>query len=130
MDLYYIIAIILFLLAVPKFIGFVVHFYLYWRKRSEKNSLSEQILAYRNELRNISQVNEFAKYSKIQRKLKILEQQYHDHMRRDLELKLTYVAIGKGLSYLLTVIFGIVLVYKLLSISIGYISVGNEVTSN
>lgn len=130
MDLYYTIATILFLLAAPKFIEILVHYYLYWRKRSEKISLSEQVLAYRKELKNISQVDEFAKYSKIQRKLKALEQQYNDHMRKDLELKLTYVAIGKGVSYLLTVIFCIVLVYKLLASAIGYISVGNEITSN
>lgn len=130
MDLYYIIATILFLLAAPKFIEYLVQYYLHWRKRSEKNTLSGQVLAYRKELKNISQVDEFAKYSKIQRKLKTLEQQYNDHMRKDLELQLTYVAIGKGLSYLFTVIFSIIFVYKLLTITIGYITVGNEVTSN
>jgi hypothetical protein len=130
MDLYIIVAIILFLLAAPKLIGFIVHYYIYWRKRNEKNSLSGQVLAYRKELKNISQVDEFAKYSKIQRKLKIVEQQYNDHMRRDLELQLTYVAIGKGLSYLLTVMFCFVLVYKLIVAAVALVTVGEEITSN
>ena len=130
MDFFYLIATILFLLIAPKFIEYFVHYYLYWRKRSEKSSLSGQVLAYRKELKSISQVDEFAKYSKIQRKLKGLEQQYNDHMRRDLELKLTYVAIGKGLIYLLTVIFCTILVYKSLAVTVGYFTSGNEITSN
>ena len=129
-DFYYIVALILFSLTASKLVEYLVQYLIYWRKRNEKSSISAQVLAYRNELKNISQVNEFAKYSKIQRKLRVFEQQYNDHMRRDLELQLTYVAIGKGVSYLLTVIFSLIFVYKLLAAAVGLITSGNEITSN
>jgi hypothetical protein len=130
MDTYYIIALVLFLLALPKFMKYIVQYYLFWRKRSEKNSLAGQVLGYRKELKTISQVDEFAKYSKIQRKLKVVEQQYNDHMRKDLELQLTYIALGKGLSYLLTVIFSVVLVYRFLAATLGLLTLGNEIISS
>lgn len=123
MDIYYTLAIVLILLVTPKFLEYFVCYYLYLRKRSDKNSLASQVLAYRKELKTISQVDEFAKYSKVQRKLKAAEQQYENHMRKDLEIQVTYVSIGKLAVYLLTVIFSFYLVYQLLFLALHYTGV-------
>lgn len=93
---------------------------LNYRKKSEKLALKSQILEYRKELTNISQVDEFAKYSKVQRKLRATSDQLNSIVRQDLELNLKYVIIAQAMAWLLAVIFCFRLIYQIYSLALDY----------
>lgn len=101
----------------------VVSRLLRYRRRSEKLALQTQVVEYRKELSKISQVDEFAKYSKVQRKLRVTTDQLSSISRQDLELNFKYVLVAQALAWLIAVIFGLRLLYQLyayIMFSIGY----------
>lgn len=82
--------------------------------------MQTQITEYRKELAKISQVDEFAKYSKVQRKLRASTDQLSGITRQDLELHLKCVVIVQALAWLIAVVFGFRLLYQLFSIIMTY----------
>jgi len=93
---------------------------LYYRKRGEKVSLQTQLRQYRQELSTISQADEFAKYSKIQRKLRAASDQLNSLAREDLELNIKYSVIGKICASLLAAIFFLRFLHQVYSFSLRY----------
>lgn len=88
---------------------------LKYRRRSEKLALQSQIVEYRKELAKISQVNEFAKYSKVQRKLRATSDQLSSITRQDFELNFKYVLVGQALAGLVGIILFFRLIYQLVA---------------
>lgn len=91
----------------PSFLQLLLTAVLSQRCKSDKTKLRQQIAEYRKELSQISQVNEFAKYSKLERRLRAANDQLSTINRKDLELS---VAIGivihiivKGISFILAI---------------------------
>lgn len=83
------------------------------RRRKEKQELRVQIEEYRDELAKISQVDEFAKYSKVQRKLRLCTDQLNAIARQNLEKNFEYIIVGQALAWLFTSAFIIKLIYQL-----------------
>lgn len=71
------------------------------------------MIEYRKELVKISQVNEFAKYSKVQRKLRAASDQLSSIKGQDRELNFKYVLIAQAFAWLIAVIFCFRLIYQL-----------------
>jgi len=82
------------------------------RRKSEKVALQTQIVEYRRELATISQVDEFAKFSKVQRKLRKTSDQLSSIVRDDFELNVKYVLVAQALAWLIAVIFCFRLAYQ------------------
>lgn len=102
----------------------VIALLLKYRKRGEKQSLQRLIKDYQKELKTISQTDEFAKYSKLQRKLRASTDQYNGLAREDFELNFKYGLIGQGLAWLLAVIFSFRFVYQLYALALDYLGYG------
>lgn len=66
-------------------------------------------------------MDEFAKYSKIQRKLRSTTDQLNSIARQDLELNIKYVLVAQGLAWLVAVIFCFRLVYQIYSLALSYL---------
>lgn len=81
--------------------------------RSEKKALEAQITGYRLELAKISQVDEFAKYSKIQRKLRSVADQLSCIKGQERELNFKYILGAQAFAWLIAVIFCFRIVYSL-----------------
>lgn len=58
-------------------------------------------------------MNEFAKYSKVQRKLRAATDQLNNIARKDLELNFKYVLAGQALAWVIAIIFLVRLIYQL-----------------
>lgn len=83
------------------------------RRRADKSRLTKQIREFNVELSKISQLNEFAKYSKVQRKMRASLDSLKSIQQMDLELKLKYTLVAQAFSWLLAVILTFRLLYKL-----------------
>lgn len=79
----------------------IVPLLLNFRRRDDKRTLQHQINEYRRELSKIHQVDEFAKYSKVQRKLRASQDQLNGILRQDLELNLKYVLVLQAIVYVI-----------------------------
>lgn len=65
------------------------------------------------ELSKISQVDEFAKYSKIQRKMRASLDTLKGIQQRDMELRIKYSLVANAFAWLVAVIVSFRLIYKL-----------------
>lgn len=81
------------------------------RKRKEKTQLESQLREYRKELSKISQTDEFAKYSKVQRKLRADTDKYNTLRRDDLELSLKLNLAFQIVFWLAALVYAIRLAY-------------------
>lgn len=85
--------------------------------------MKAQVAEFRKELSKISQTDEFAKYSKVQRKLRSTTDQLNAISREELELNFKYVLVAQALAWLFAVIIFSNLLYQLynaIMYSIGY----------
>lgn len=84
-------------------------------------SLQSEIAEYRKEMAQISQVDEFAKYSKIQRKLRSTTDKLSAISREDLELSLKSIIMIKVTVWSLVVLIAMKLIYDFMGLLIGYL---------
>lgn len=94
---------------------FFVHLLLSFRKSSVKSDLRHQIKEFSKELSKISQTDEFAKYSKIQRKLRVTTDQLRQVNREDFELSFKYTCVGLVFIWLIAIILISRLILTILS---------------
>lgn len=103
-DIWIVLALPILLYYSPKLVRLFVSLILSYRKNSEKSSLKYQISEFRRELSKISQTDEFAKYSKIQRKLRSTTDLLSSINREDLELSFKYFLIGQAFIWCVSII--------------------------
>lgn len=96
----------------PQIIKYVIAILMKYHRRAEKRSLQVDIGEYRKELSTISQVDEFAKYSKVQRKLKKATDQLSALARQDFELNLKAQACSYILAAIIFIVVFVNAVYK------------------
>lgn len=100
---YIILALPLLLYYSSNIVRFLVSLLIHYRKNSEKSSLKYQVNEFRKELSHINQIDEFAKFSKLQRKLRSSTDRLDSINREDLELKFKYFLVGQALVWGLAV---------------------------
>lgn len=102
--LLYFVALPILLYYSPKLVRLLVTLILSQRRRSEKSNLNYQISEFRKELNKISQTDEFAKYSKVQRKLRASTDQLASINREDLELNFKYFLIIQAFVWVVAIL--------------------------
>lgn len=70
-----------------------------FRHRSRKNTLAKSIFEYKKDLSKISQVNEFARYSKLQRKMRVDMDELNNLQKEDAEKNFYYILGGQVFIY-------------------------------
>lgn len=63
-------------------------------------------------------MDEFAKYSKVQRKLRATTDQLNNIARKDLELNFKYVLVGQALAWMIAILFCLKLIYQLYQVAL------------
>lgn len=106
-------------------ISYIITWLLSFRRRSEKSSLKSQITEYRKELAKISQTDEFARYSKVQRRLRATSDKLDSIIRQDTDTQFWYVIIAQAITWPIVILLLTRLMYYLYALAVDYI-LGNE----
>ncbi|KAG9510462.1 Tail-anchored protein insertion receptor WRB [Fragariocoptes setiger] len=93
----------------------VIPLLISWRHMNEKRQLFKQIQEYKEEMSKISQVDEFAKYSKVQRKMRALSDQLTSIRREDTTQIVKYNIIFQVTIYVLAATSIISVGYQLIT---------------
>lgn len=121
MDFWIIFVLPFLVLVAPKLTNHVILLFLRFHKRTEKRDLICRIKEFEKEMSTISQVNEFAKYSKIQRKLRATSDQLSGINRHDLELNFKLTLFLRAFIYLLALILSVRFLYQIYQTAVSFI---------